>query len=184
MDFCCICSTWEMVLFAGTELWLWDLGFWWCCLLGQWHSHIPKTWLLGYSNPSTDHLPLVSHAYDLRTEVHVEQNILKVETKQWTNWYTLLTIWWWCFFVWGFFFYVYCANYVCIHTVNCLLFDNMTWVFTAACSTCNICESVFLHPFTFLCLCISVPVVNQLLVSSSYSYQLIASSDFINFSVS
>jgi hypothetical protein len=94
LDFCCICSTWDVVLFAGTELSLWDLRFWWCGLLGQWHSHIPKTWLFSYSNTSTDQLPVVSLiAYDFRREVHVEQNILKAETKQWTNWYTFTPFW-------------------------------------------------------------------------------------------
>jgi hypothetical protein len=39
----------------------------------------------------------------------------------------------------------------------------------------------FLHPFTFLCLCISVPVVNQLLVSSSYCCQFIVFYKFLSF---
>ena len=114
MDFCCICSTWDMVLFAGTELWLWDLGFWWCCLPGQWHSHIPKTWLFSYSKPPTDQLPLFSHAYDFRTEVNVEQNILKAETKQWTNWYTPLPF---CFFIYIYIYiYIYILCQLCVFT--------------------------------------------------------------------
>jgi len=178
LDFCCICSTWDMVLFAGTELSLWDLGFWrCCCLLGQWHSHIPKTWLFSYSNPSTDQLPLVSHAYDFRREVHVEQNILKTETKQWTNWYTFPHF---CFF------YIYTVPTMCVFTqltaccwTRWLMFPQLLVAFVIRVNLWH-----FLHPFTFLCLCISVSMVNQLLFSSSYSCQFIALSDFINFSVS